>query len=257
MSFEGLSREAAVLTLELIRTSGLVAATPLLFSAAPARVRGAIALLLAFVAHAGGVPTARAVESFEGIAMAAPCELLVGVAMGMVVRFVLAIAEIMGDVVSPVIGLGAATLFDPHSATQETGTTRLFRTMFLLLALLTGVHRVVIAALIRSFQVVPVGAVVDPSLATLELVRLAAATMAAGVRLAVPILAVLMIVQAGLAFLSRAAPTLQLFSIGFGVTLLAGGLVIFTSLPDLAHEFERELSHVGGRIEAVLSAMVT
>jgi flagellar biosynthesis protein FliR len=64
-------------------------------------------------------------------------------------------------------------------------------------------------------------------------------------------------VQVGLAFLSKAAPTLQLFSIGFGVTLVSGGLVVFTSLPDFAREFERELSYVGTRIEAVLGAMVT
>lgn len=268
MSLDGLSREAAVFSLEIVRTAGLVSATPILFSSAPARVRGAVALLLALVSHAangpsqGGTPSAAggvappSIDSFEQVALSAPCELLIGVAMGMVMRFLLAIAEIMGDAISPVLGLNAVTLFDPQSQLHETPVTRILRMLMLLLALLMGIHRVLLSALIQSFRVIPVGVLVDPSLATPELIRLSGVAIAAGVRLAIPVLAVLMIIQIGLAFVSRAAPSLQLFSIGFGITIFAGGAIIFSSLHDFAREFERELSQMGVGIEAVLSTML-
>jgi flagellar biosynthetic protein FliR len=255
MTLDALSGEAAVLALEMARTTGLVLATPILFSSAPARVRGAIVVVLGLVCHATGVRPADGLDSFEKVAIAAPTEMLLGAAMGLVVRFALAAVEVVGDVISPLLGLGAATLFDPHTETHETGLTRLLRMLMMLLALLLGIHRVLIAALIQSFRAIPVGSLVDPSLAAPELVRISGAALAAGVRMAIPVLAVLLLLQIGLGFLSRAAPSLQIFSIGFAVTLIAGGVVIFTSLPELARELERELSRTGSRIESVLDTM--
>ncbi len=261
MSLDGLSREAAILSLEIVRTAGFVTATPILFSSAPARVRGAVALLLALVSHGVrgapgvGIPAPN-LDSFEQVALSAPCELLIGAAIGLVMRFLLSIAEVMGDAISPVLGLNAVTLFDPQSQSHETPVTRILRMLLLLLALLMGIHRVLLSAVIQSFRVIPVGTLVDPSLATPELIRLSGVAITAGVRLAIPVLAVLTIIQIGLAFVSRAAPSLQLFSIGFGITIFAGGAVIFSSLHDLAREFERELSQMGSGIESVLSAML-
>jgi flagellar biosynthetic protein FliR len=67
--------------------------------------------------------------------------------------------------------------------------------------------------------------------------------------------ATLLLIQLGLAFVSRAAPSLQIFSIGFAITMIAGALVIMNALPELAREIEVELSQTGLRLEAVLTAM--
>jgi flagellar biosynthesis protein FliR len=60
-------------------------------------------------------------------------------------------------------------------------------------------------------------------------------------------------VQVALAFVSRAAPALQVFSIGFAVTLGLGGFVITLVLPDLAQEIAADMSQVPSRIESVLA----
>lgn len=255
MNGDFLTEEAMVFVLEIMRTGGMIVAAPILFSSAPARVKGAIAIVLALVSHGTALRSPVGVDSFEHVAAAIPCEFLIGLAMGMVVRFVLSIAEIMGDSVSPLLGIGSASLFDPHTQTEETSFTRLFRLFAVLLALVLGVHRILIAALIQSFRVIPVGALANPSLAAPDLVGISAASAAAGLRLALPVVAVLLLVQLALAFLSRAAPSLQIFSIGFGASLISGMLVVFISLPELGHEFERELSRTGERIESVLSRM--
>jgi flagellar biosynthetic protein FliR len=153
------------------------------------------------------------------------------------------------------LGLGAASLFDPHAQISETGLTQLLRHLVVLLALLLGVHRVLIGSLLASFQVVPLGSLVDPALATPDLVHISAATIAAGMRLSLPLVAALLLAQVGLAFLSRAAPSLQIFSIGFAVLLITGTVVLLSSLPEIAREMEVILSGVGRRIEMVLSSI--
>ena len=248
------TQELLVLTLETARIAGLVVAAPLAWSEVPARVRGAFAFILALVAHRYGQGTE--IHSAMGAAVAMAPEFMIGLAMGFVVRLSIAVVEIVGDAISPIMGLGAASLFDPHVQAQETGLTRILRMLTLLLAVLLGLHRVLVASVIASFRVLPPGSLANPALATPALVRMSVDSLSLGLRLALPILAVLIVTQLALAFVSRAAPSMQIFSIGFTITLIAGGLTLFATLPDLAMEIAADLSRVGTRIETVVAALV-
>jgi flagellar biosynthetic protein FliR len=156
---------------------------------------------------------------------------------------------------SPLLGFGAATLFDPHTQAHETPLTKMLHTLCVLLLVLLGVHRVLLGALLGSFHAIPVGTLVHPELATADIAHLSARAIVTGLRLALPVVATLLLVQLGLAFISRAAPSLQIFSIGFAISMVAGALVIVGSLPELAREIEVELSQVGMRLDTVLTAM--
>jgi flagellar biosynthetic protein FliR len=257
MTLDGLNREAAELVLETVRVAGVVLAAPILWSYAPGRVKAALVVLFGLVCHGGATASRVPIDSLERIAVVAPTELLVGLAMGFVMRFSVATIEIAGDVASPLMGFGAASLFDPSVHGSETGLTRILRLLFVLLALILGVHRVLIGSMIASFHAVPVGSVADAGLAMPELLSLSIGTLATGVRLAMPLLAALLLTQLGLAFISRAAPALQIFSVGFAISLVTGTLVLLISLPELARELEVELSQVGVRVESVLFAMAS
>ncbi|MGC4092245.1 MAG: flagellar biosynthetic protein FliR [Polyangiaceae bacterium] len=75
---------------------------------------------------------------------------------------------------------------------------------------------------------------------------------ATGVRLAMPIITVLLMAQVALAFVSRAAPAMQVFSVGFAVTLGLGAFVLILGLPDFAQEVAADMSQVSSRIETLL-----
>lgn len=252
---DALPREAALFGLAITRISGLVVTAPILWTQAPVRVRIGIVLALGVVSHGMTNVRVAGLETLEQMLIAAPGELLIGAAMGFVVRCTVACVEIAGDIMSPLLGFGAATLFDPHTQAQETPLTKLITLLSSLLLLLLGIHRVVLAALLGSFHAIPVGTLVHPELATEDLVHLSARTMVTGMRLALPVVATLLLIQLGLAFVSRAAPSLQIFSIGFAITMVAGALIIMNSLPELAREIEVELSQTGLRLDAVLTAM--
>jgi len=78
--------------------------------------------------------------------------------------------------------------------------------------------------------------------------------LATGVRVAIPMIAILFMTQVALAFISRAAPAMQIFSIGFAVTMATGGLVMILVLPDLGFELLAEVTKSGDKIETLLTA---
>lgn len=255
MILDALPREAAAFGLTATRVGGVLLATPILWSNAPMRVRAALVMAIAFVSHGVSSANATSLDSIGNVLMAVPGELFIGVAMGLVVRLCVASVEIAGDIMSPLLGFGAATLFDPHTQAHETPLTKILHTLCVLLLVLIGVHRVLLGTLMGSFHAIPVGTLVRPELAAADLVHLSARALVTGLRLSLPVVATLLLIQLGLAFVSRAAPSLQIFSIGFSISMVAGALVIISSLPELAREIEVELSQIGMRLDTVLTAM--
>jgi flagellar biosynthetic protein FliR len=118
------------------------------------------------------------------------------------------------------------------------------------------VHRVLLGSVLASFRVLPPGTVVDSGRFAPSLVTLSAAALESGIRIALPLLGALFVSQVALAFISRAAPAMQIFSVGFAVTLSVGCLILVMVLPDIAHEMASELSRVGPEIDDLLVSLV-
>lgn len=249
-----LRTELSLFVLECGRISGLLITAPLAWSHAPNRVKVVLALLLTLVAH-GQATNAVIPDSPLMVASALVVELGIGLSMGFVVRLVVAIAEIYGEVVSPAIGLGMASAFDPTTQSQSTQISTLLRHLMVLLALTIGVHRVLLGALLVGFRALPVGTSVDLAAAFPNLLSLSSATISVGVRIALPLVAILFMIQIALAFIARAAPQVQVFNVGFAVMLAVGLSILSLLLPDTAAAFVIELSFVGVRIEELLAAL--
>jgi flagellar biosynthetic protein FliR len=250
-----LRNEIVGFVLELTRVSAVLIVAPLSWSVAPVRVRMVLAIALTLAAHGVAMAPAEVAGSLGLVVAAALVEFAIGAAIGLVVRLFIAVAEIAAEVIGPMMGLGVAHIFDPLSHSSQSGLQTLLRNFAILLALIVGLHRVVIGSLIVSFNVLPPGGFADAELAAPVLLALGSDTIAAGVRVAFPIAAVLMLSQVALAFVARAAPAIQIFSVGFAVTLIVGGLVLVLVVPDTARQLLVEASFVGRRIETALLAM--
>lgn len=244
--------EVTLFILELARITGVVVAAPVPWEAAPRQAKIGLVILLGLVIH--GTPAA---VGFDGQDMAsvvgaAALEFATGVAMGMVVRITVAIAEIAGSTVAPVIGFGAAQVFDPMTGESDSVLVKVYRLFGILLALAAGIHRVIVGTMLLSFKKVPVGSLLRPDLAAPYLLELVGELLHVGVRLALPVLAVLLLVQVALGFISRAAPAMQIFSIGFAVTFAVGGFVVVMALPDTGQELITAWERTGAQMERVL-----
>lgn len=245
-------RELAVLVLETSRTGGLMMVAPLPWRNAPAKLRALLALALSVVTHAGPDGTANTtLDSLALVVLAIPSELLVGAAIGLVIRLSFAVAEVAGETISPLFGLGAAAIFDPTTNATSTPLTKILLAMTGLIAVTAGVHRSVIGALLAGFRVLPAGQVADTNLAVPMLVELSAVALEVGLRVSMPVLGMLVLTQVALAFVSRAAPTMQIFSIGFAVSTIVGGVCLLIALPDMGRMVLRELFQITHRIDAL------
>lgn len=230
----------ALMGLELARLSGVVAVTPVPFVNAPKQVKVGLLLFLLLAVHGQGNSPVTELASAGWVAALASGELLVGISMGLVVRLCVATAEITGGAVSMPMGFGASQAFDPASGTTDTVLTRVFRTLALLLCIATGLHRVMLQALLESFHYLPVGTVTRVEATFPLFLELSGHVITVGVRLALPLFAVLLMVNLALGFVSRAAPTMQIFNVGFAVLLATGAAVTLLTLPDLGARLVEE-----------------
>lgn len=250
-----LASEAGLFVLEATRAGGVIAVAPLGWSTAPNQTKIALTLLLAFLAHGIRPSSSPPMEALGASAWIVIVELLVGVAIGFVIRCAIAIAETCGEIISPSLGLGVAHIFDPSTQSSTTLINQLLRYLAILLALVAGLHRVVLGGLLASYRIIPVGMVGHPGDLLPVVVELTTLVLEAGFRAALPLIAVLFMLQIALGFIARAAPQIQIFNVGFTVTIGVGLVVLLSVLPDMSHGFLSELSHAGGRLETLMGML--
>lgn len=223
----------------LARILGLIATAPLFNNQKiPARGRIALAVLLALIV-APSVPAQVATEpmSFPGLLILAQ-QMLIGLAMGMAMRIVFAAVEMAGEIIGMTMGLGFATFYDPQSAAHTSAISQFLSLVMLMLYLAMNFHLMLLSVLVDSFSTMPVGAG-SLGMGLEQLVSWAGRIFSAGVQLSLPIVAALLINNIALGILTRAAPQLNIFGIGFPVAIGVGFIMIALTIPYLAVPMER------------------
>jgi flagellar biosynthetic protein FliR len=249
---DGFRPELALLALELARVSGVVAVSPIPWSNTPKRIRAGLIIFLLAVIHGSGNSAVPASGSVGWAALQMSSELIVGLCIGMVVRLSVGAAEIAGSTLSMPMGFSAAQAFDPTLGSSDSILAGMFRHLALLLALITGLHRVMLGALISSFRLLPVGTATHLEASFPLILELSSHIIGVGVRLALPLLALLLMANVGLGFVSRAAPNMQIFSIGFAVLFATGAVGLLLVLPEVSHEIALEFDHSAKYFERLL-----
>jgi len=218
--------------LVLARLGGLLVAAPLFGHALlPPMVRAGLALALAVVLlPVLPVPPALP-QTVTALAGATALEVLLGTALGLVAQFVFAGVQLGGQLAGIQMGFGFATLLDPQSHAQTTIVAELQQLMVLVLFLVLDVHHLLLAALIDSFRAVPPGAVTVTGAGLQRAVAMAADLFVVGVRVAAPVLLVLVLSNAALGVLAKTVPQLNVFVVGFPLNVGVGLFVMGAALP--------------------------
>jgi flagellar biosynthetic protein FliR len=218
----------------LTRILGMIASAPLFGHASvPTQVKVILGVLLALIV-APNVPGVPAVDptSYAGLLILVQ-ELLVGLAMGFSMRLVFAAVEYAGELASATMGFGFAVFFDPTTQGRTAAISQFMSMVATMAFLAVNAHLVLLAALTESFASLPISATPLSGAAPLELARLGGRIFSAGLQLSLPIIAALLITNIALGILTRAAPQLNIFGIGFPITLGVGMLTISVALPYL------------------------
>ncbi len=217
-----------------LRIGGFVAAAPLASEKTiPRRVKIVLTLTLAgLLAPLAPVPASLSIFSGVGV-LTAVQEILIGVSIGMVMELAFEALAFAGQTISMTMGLGFATLVDPQRGANVPVLGQLFTIMGTLTYLAINGHLVLLGALANSFQTLPIGGANIDRDFLLAVAVWGARIFETGLLVALPAVIALVIVNLALGVVTRAAPQLNLFGIGFTITLMCGFYVMLVGLDGL------------------------
>ncbi|GAA4342303.1 flagellar biosynthetic protein FliR [Pigmentiphaga soli] len=222
-----------------VRVLALIQTAPFFgHRAVPQRAKVGLALLISgLLAPAAAAPP---VDAFSATGLLLLLQqIIVGASLGFGLRAVFSAFELAGDLIGMQMGLGFASFLDP----QRGQPSPLLATFLMLLALLvfisTDGHLVLLMTLGESFEVIPIAPAPLQGLDWMRLAGLGAIVFSAGLQIALPVAAAVLSLNVALGFVSRSAPQLNVFNLGFAITLLAGMLLLWMTLGVLAGPVER------------------
>ncbi|XZG71232.1 flagellar biosynthetic protein FliR [Chitinibacteraceae bacterium HSL-7] len=217
-----------------LRLFGFFLADPLYSNRAVSmRVKVTLALMLSIIIAPliGPLPQLPLVSP-EGVLIAV-FQLLIGVAIGFAVRIMFSAVEMAGAVAGLQMGLGFAMFYDPQNSAQTPVVGQLFSLTLVLVFLAMNGHLITIRMLVDSFQSVPVSPRPLGAGGFEMLAVTGAQIFKVGVMLSLPVLGALLVTNLAIGVMTRAAPQLNVFAVGFPMMLAIGVAVLYMQLPYL------------------------
>ncbi|MHB1359033.1 MAG: flagellar biosynthetic protein FliR [Rhodocyclaceae bacterium] len=237
----------------LARILGLLAAAPLFNSVAmPKRIRLAfgIAITLALLPVLPPMPTVPA-GSWIGLAILAQ-QMFIGVLLGLTLRIAFAAIDLAGELIGLQMGLSFAVFYDPQNAGQTPVLAEFLGLIVTLVFLAMNGHLLTLAVLAESFKLLPVSATSLGIGNIGSFLAWSSVLFSAGLLLALPLITALLITNLAMGVLARVAPQLNIFAVGFPVTLVAGFVILMFSIPYFGAAMEHLFDQAFRAMAAVL-----
>jgi flagellar biosynthetic protein FliR len=213
----------------------IVVAPPFSFNAFPLRIKGMLAVGLALAVAPRVVPGYASPDT-GGFVLALLLEIVVGGVLGFLVLVVFAAIQSAGNLIDLFGGFQLAQGFDPQSMVNGAQFTRLYQMTALALLFASGGYQLILGGLARSFTAWPVGGGIDLAVPMQAITSAVGQMLLASVQIAGPLIVVLFLADAGLGLLTRVAPALNAFALGFPLKILLTLMLAstaFLALPQL------------------------
>lgn len=229
------------LALVVTRMAALFVTTPLFNSPlVPTRAKAAtVALLTAFVLTSTDPPITPIGLDPLTIAGAVLREALIGGVMGISVAVAFGALHFCGQMIGIQMGFAIANVVDPSTFQQVGVVAQMLNLLGLMLFLLFDGHLLILRAIFESYQHVPIATAtphVGPIVGTL--VEQGSLLFSLGLQIALPVVCVVLLVNVGLATIARTVPQVNVFILGFLITISLGLLVLGLAIPSTAHVFQ-------------------
>jgi len=247
------------LVMALARVGGLLVLAPILGSrVAPVRVRAAltfflaVAMLPALPADAGAFAVdAGPVRLFAGLAL----EIAIGFTIGLIAQFVFGGVQMAGQLAGIQMGVGLSNLIDPQTQEHITAFAQWQNLLALLVFLSVDGHHVLIRALAQSFTLLPIGGGFPTAEGLGRVLALASGIFVIALKIAAPVLVLLLLVNAAMGVLAKLIPQLNVFVVGFPLNVAAGLFVLTASQPFTVRLLESAFAEVAGVLAGVMHAL--
>lgn len=184
------------------------------------------------------LPQAPAIEvmSHQGLVTGLQ-QILIGLLMGFVLQLVFSAVIFAGQGIAYSMGLGFASMVDPATGVSVPVISQFYLVLSTLLFLTLGGHLLLIEMLIDSFQSLPIGVTGIERSDLWSVIAWSSRLFSAGLLMAMPAITSLLMVNVAFGVVTRAAPQLNIFAVGFPITLVLGALLMWLTLPSVLNNF--------------------
>lgn len=224
------------------RIGGLILTVPVFSSnLIPSRIKIFFVFALGWVC-APFVPQQLSFINFNGFYLVYIIqELFLGMLMGFVLQLVFQVFVLGGQIISMQAGLGFAIMVDPSSKASVPLISQLYLMMTTLIFLALNGHLAILDALINSFKMMPIGQSPIDNTMVWQVIIFSGWMFKEAVLVSIPAILSLLIVSLSFGIMTRVAPQLNIFSLGFPITLLMGIAIIKIGLPGLGVEITESI----------------
>lgn len=206
-----------------------------------------IRLVLAFLVSILVVPILPQLPSVPSLSLPSLLfivqELSIGAIIGFTFQIVFQVFVLSGQFIAMKMGLGFASMNDPTNGVQTTVLSQFFLMLVTLSFVLINGHLVLISLVVESFKSFPSGQFLIQADMFLKVAQLGSWMFATAIVFSLPILTSLLIVNIAFGVMSRAAPQLNIFAVGFPFTLVCGLVLVWLGLSNFTESFESSMSY--------------
>ena len=231
----------------LSRIMGFITAAPFFsMNNIPRRVRTGLGIFIAMLLYHISLPHgAVSYETVWGYAIIVMKEAVTGIMIGFGAQICTTVVTFAGMIIDMNIGLSMVNMMDPTTRQNSSISGMYLQYTTTLMLLVGGMYQFLMGALADSFELIPInGAIFHTDELTADLIRFLSEYIIIGFRICLPIFAVVMILNAILGILAKAAPQLNMFTVGIQLKILVGLMVMFLTyamLPGVADFIFREM----------------
>ncbi|WP_119395003.1 flagellar biosynthetic protein FliR [Salinibius halmophilus] len=179
-------------------------------------------------------------------------QILIGIALGFVLSLLMQVFVVAGQIISMQMGLGFASMMDPANGVSVSLLAQWYQLMITLLFLALGGHLASIEVLVLSFEMLPITGDAALNLDFPLVALLGSWLFTAGLKLALPAVTALLLVNLIFGVMTRSAPQLNIFSLGFPITMVLGIFVAWITIGNIIPHFQLRLTEVLSLMQNVM-----
>ena len=219
----------------------------------PKRVRALLAILITFlllpsVAAFTPVDSLPRIENLIDLTIAIAREGLIGMLIGLTVQLIITGMQLGGEAITSTGGMQLGDAVDPTTSSSMPSVARLVGLLVTSVMLAVGGHRLLMRLLLDSFRALPAGNIqFSETMMTLVIDQLSAG-MIAGIRLAAPVIAALLLSNLVTGLVSRTLPQINVLAIGLSINALSMLVVLSLTIGSAGLIFQQELAEAARRL---------
>lgn len=164
-------------------------------------------------------------------------QIMIGAVMGLILQVVVAAVVVGGQSISAAMGLSMANMLDPNLGNVPL-ISQLMIVMSTLIFVGFGGHAILLGLIAESFNTLPIGTSILNQNVYGRVLQWSSMMFLGAVLMALPVMVSLLFINVGLGIVTRAAPSLNIFAVGFAAMMMGGFLILIISMPSIGHRIE-------------------